>query len=128
MKLIELLRSYRQLKLGELIELHVSVDNGANVTVKPRAILYQTQIYMCGERHKAQEVAITDEVHGKQVLASAQFTETLFLPIPENISLTIKSPIISIKYFVHVTLDIPHALDIHVNVPLVVATKTAIQN
>ena len=108
--------------------MHTTVDNQSSVVVKPRATLYQTQIYMCGERHKGQELALTEYVEGKEVAPDSQYTETLFLPIPKNASLTIKSPIISIKYFIHVTLEIPHAIDVHVNVPLVVVTESALKD
>ena len=75
---------------------------------------------MCGERHKVVEIPLTDPIVGKKVDKNTNFTETLFIPTPKEMSLTIKSALISVKYCVHVTLDIPHAFDIHVNIPLVI--------
>jgi len=111
---------------GETIELHITVENDSSATVKPRATLYQQQIYMCGERHKGEKVTLSDRVFGKDVESKTDFTETLFVPIPEDASLTIKSQLISIKFFIHVTLDIPHAHDIDVNVPFVMVPKSAL--
>jgi hypothetical protein len=113
---------------GEMIELHCTVDNSSTLDATPKATLYQTQIYMCEERHKARQVALTDDVVGKKVDEKTNFTETLLIKLPEDTPLTIKSAIISVKYFLHVTLDIPHAFDIHVNVPLVVTAKNVLSS
>jgi len=111
---------------GEVLELHVTVDNESTVDVTPRASLHQTQVYMCGERHKAREVVINEAIVGKTVHKKTNLTEILFIPLPEDLSRSIKSGIISIKSFIHVTLDIPHAIDIHVNLPIVIANKCAL--
>ena len=108
------------------MELHVTVDNESTVEVTPRATLYQTQVYMCGERHKAREVVITEAIVGKTVHNKTNFTETLLIPLPENLSLSIKSGIISVKYFIDVSLYIPHAFDLHVNVPIVIVNRSAL--
>ena len=111
---------------GELLELHLTVDNESTVEVTPRATLHQTQVYMCGERHKAREVVVTEAIVGKTVYKKTNFTETIFIPLPEDLSLSIKSGIISVKYFIHVTLDIPHSLDLHVNLPIIIVSKSAL--
>ncbi len=108
------------------MELHVTVDNESTVDVTPRASLHQTQVYMCGERHKAREVVITEAIVGKTVHKKTNLTETIFIPLPEELSLSIKCGLISIKYFIHVTLDIPHAIDLHINLPIVVVNKSAL--
>ena len=108
---------------GEPLELHVTVDNESTVEVTPRATLHQTQVYMCGERHKAKEVAVTESIVGKTVHRNSNLTETLLIPLPEYLSLSIKSGIIRIVYFIHVFLDIPNAIDLHVNVPIVIVNK-----
>ena len=105
--------------------MHSLVENDSTVEATPRATLYQTQIYMCGERHKAVELALTEAVVGKLVAPDTDQTETLHISIPEDVSLTIKSGIVNVKYFIHVTLDIPHAIDIHVNLPIVVTNEFA---
>ena len=106
-----------------MLELHITVDNESSIEAAPRATLYQTQIYMCGQRHKAVEIPLTDAIVGEKVGKNTNFTETLLIPTPKEMSLSIKSALISVKYFVHVTLDIPHAFDIHLNVPLVITNR-----
>ena len=106
-----------------MLELHTTVDNKSSIEATPRATLYQTQIYMCGERHKAVEIPLTDTIIGKKADKNKASTETLLIPTPKEISLTIKSALISVKYFVHVTLDIPHSFDINVNVPVVITSR-----
>ena len=105
------------------MELHVTVDNESTVDVIPRASLHQTQVYILGERHKAREVVITEAIVGKTVHKKTNLTESIFIPLPEDLSLSIKSRIISVKYFIHVALEIPFALDLQVNVPIVVVNK-----
>ena len=108
------------------MELHVTVDNESTVEVTPRASLHQTQVYMCGEQHKGIETTLSQLIVGKTVHKKTNFSETLFIPLPEDLSLSIKSGIIIIKSFIHVTLDIPHGNDLHVNVPIVVVNKSAL--
>ncbi|CAG2173755.1 unnamed protein product [Oppiella nova] len=111
---------------GEVVEVHCSVDNDSSVDVTPRLTLYQTQIYMCGERHKSLEVALTEYMVGNKVTSETKSMESLFVTIPKNATLTIKSAIITIKYFIHITLDIPHAIDLHINLPIIVTNRSAL--
>jgi hypothetical protein len=99
-----------------------------SVGVIPRATLYQTQIFMSGERHKTVENSLTEAVIGTAVEAGANASETIFVLTPEDISLSIKSSIITIKYFIHVTLDIPHSIDLHINLPVVITNKYALDS
>jgi hypothetical protein len=114
--------------LGEMIEVHCTVENMTSVGVIPRATLYQTQIFMSGERHKTVENSLTEAVIGTAVEAGANASETIFVLTPEDISLSIKSSIITIKYFIHVTLDIPHSIDLHINLPVVITNKYALDS
>jgi hypothetical protein len=111
---------------GEVIELHTTVENESSATVKLRATLYQTQAYMCGERHMGEEVILSDSIFGKEVESTTDFSETLLVPIPEDASLTIECQLMIIKYFIHVTLDIPNAREIDVKVPFVMVSKPEI--
>ena len=63
---------------------------------------------------------------GKLVAQDTAQNETLHITIPEGVSLTIKSGIVNIKYFIHVTLDIPHAIDIHLNLPIILTNEFAL--
>ena len=83
---------------------------------------------MCGERHKASQLPLLEAVVGQSVEKQSNSEQVLNVPLPETACLTIKSEVISVKYFLHVTLDIPHAFDVHVNLPFVVTTLSALNN
>ena len=111
---------------GENIKIKCTVYNNSSVETKPRATLYQTRVFKCGERHKASQVPLSDTVIGDRIDSQSNSEQTLDIVLPEEASLSIKSDAIVVKYFIHVTLDIPHAFDIHVNLPFVVTTYPAI--
>ena len=101
----------------------MTVDNRSTMDVTPRATLHQTQVYMCGDRHKAVEIPLTDPMVGRKIQSNTNSTETLLIPTSKDMPLTIKSSLICVKYFVHVILDNDQAFDIHVNVPVVFTSK-----
>lgn len=125
---------------GETITVHITVDNKTNTTVVPRVQLNQVQIFMCGVRHKTIETAISNLgdsqqcghnqqsaiVSGAEIAPHSSVEELLDVKVPWDESLTIKSSVITVKYFVHVTLDIPHSFDLHVNLPIVVTSGTVL--
>ncbi|CAG2169372.1 unnamed protein product [Oppiella nova] len=96
------------------------------VAVTPRATLYQTRVYQSGECHKAVDRVLTEHIIGKKMASNANNTDIIHIPIPKSASLSIKSDVISVKYVVHVTLDIPHAVDLHINLPIIVTTQSAL--
>lgn len=115
--------------LGEEIRVNYFIDNSSTANVKPRATFYQTQIYMTGERHKTVENSLTEAIEGEEVSAhSIVDNGTILVKIPLNIPLSIKSELITLKYFLHVTLDIPLATDIHINLPVIVTSQMALEN
>lgn len=67
-----------------------------------------------------------DPIVGKEIAGHSEATEILSVRIPSDESLTIKSAVITVKYYVHVTLDIPHSLDLHLNLPIVVTSTKLI--
>ena len=83
---------------------------------------------MCGQKHKALQSAVTHHVVGDKMDKHSRTEKILVIPIPENVPLTMKSELIAVKYLIHVTLDIPHAIDAHVNVPIVVTTQSALKS
>ncbi|KAI2803818.1 hypothetical protein RDWZM_001853 [Blomia tropicalis] len=114
---------------GEDIRVNLMIDNNSSANVKPRVTFYQTQIYMTGERHKTVENSLTEAVDGDEVPAHSLVEDgSILVKIPVNIPLSIKSDLITLKYFVHVTLDIPLATDIHVNLPVIVTSRAALEN
>ena len=112
---------------GETITVHVAVDNKTSTKVTPRISLHQVQIYMCGSRHKTIETTMSEQpIIGKQVEPHTKVEDLLDVKIPSDESLTIKSSVITVKYFVEVTLDIPHSFDLHLNLPIVVTSRKVI--
>jgi hypothetical protein len=105
-----------------------TVVNSSTVSVTPRATFYQTQIFMSGERHKTFETSLTEPVTGSIVNPDSTKQEIITLQIPKDIPLSMKSSIITVKYFIHVTLDIPHTIDLHINLPVVITSKHALSN
>ena len=113
---------------SETITVHVNVDNKLNVKVTPRVSLHQVQIFSCGQRHKSIENRFPAEtIKGADIEPHTKSEQLLDLQVPEEENLSIKSPIISVKYFIEVTLDIPHSLDLHVNLSVVITSKRVIE-
>jgi len=109
---------------GEHIAVHISVDNQTNARVKPQIELHQIQIYNCGARLKTIEsVQNESPVSGTEVAPKSKAQEVLSLAIANDESLSIRSDLITVKYFVNVTLDIPAAFNLHINLPIVITAK-----
>ncbi|KAH9497092.1 Arrestin domain-containing protein 3 [Dermatophagoides farinae] len=111
----------------ETIKLKTLINNTSTLKVQPRAALYQTQIFMSGDRHRTLEIVLVEPINGSEVDPTEVIEDIIEIPIPTRAQLTMKSSIITIKYFVHVTLDIPHNIDIHINLPIVITNKSAMQ-
>lgn len=113
---------------GDTIAVHISVDNKTSAKLVPRVSLHQTQIYMCGSRHKTIETTLSnDPILGSEIQPQAEAVEVLHVKVPSDESLTIKSSVITVKYFVHVTLDIPHSFDLHINLPVVLTSARVLE-
>lgn len=113
---------------GETITVHVSVKNGTkSAVVTPRVTLHQVQIFMCGSRHKTIETTIGEATLGTAVQPGGDVEELLSLVVPADESLTIKSSVISVKYFVHCTLDIPLSIDLHTNLSVIITSRDVIE-
>jgi len=114
---------------GEDVRINLLIDNSSSANVKPRVTFYQTTIYMTGERHKTVENSLTEAVEGDEVVSHSIVEDAVIaIQIPVNIPLSIKSELITLKYFCHVTLDIPLATDIHINLPVIVTSRAAFEN
>jgi len=112
---------------GETISVHVNVDNKTNAQVVPKVELHQVQIYMSGLRHKTIESTITEEpTTGVEIEPHTNNEEVLELTIPTDQTLSIKSSLVTVKYFVRVVLFIPHSLDLHINLPVVVTSQSVV--
>ncbi|CAG2176114.1 unnamed protein product [Oppiella nova] len=117
---------YKMPEQCDTIAVHLTVANLSTLDATPRVTLYETQVYMCGERHKSLQAAVTGPVMGNKVIQETCDSQSVFVTIPTTASLSIKSFIVSVKYMIHVTLDIPYAHDLHVDLPVVVVNKEAL--
>lgn len=86
------------LSIGESIKLKVLINNSTTLKVQPRATLYQTQIFMTGERHRTLELVLGDPVCGNEVDTCEVVEELIEIPVPIRAQLTMKSAIITVKY------------------------------
>jgi len=111
---------------GEKIRLDLVTVNDSSSTVTPRATLYCTKVFMTKNRHHSIEQHF-EAVKGKDVARGQPGLDQLFLEIPESCPLTIKNELIVFKYFIHITLDIPMELDLHINIPIIITTKRALE-
>jgi hypothetical protein len=68
-----------------------------------------------------------EPVVGAEIAPHSAVEEVLNVLIPTDESLSIKSSVITVKYFVHVTLDIPHSFDLHINLPVVLTSAKVIE-
>ena len=112
--------------IGETIKLKTVINNSTTLKVQPRATLYQTQIFMSGDRHRTLELVLGESIYGNEVEPNEATEDLIEIPVPTRAQLTMKSTIITVKYFVHVTLDIPHNIDLHINLPMVITNKHAL--
>ena len=110
---------------GEKIRLDLVTVNESGSTVTPRATLYCTKVFMAKNRHHSIEQHF-EAIKGKDVVRGQPGFDQLFLEIPSSTPLTIKNELIVFKYFIHITLDIPLELDLHINLPIIVTTKRSL--
>jgi sporulation-control protein spo0M len=110
---------------GEHIALEVHIVNESPVKVRARVTLYQTRVFLSRNRHHAIEEHF-EQIEGAVVQKAKDHMETLLVPVPDDTPLTMKTTIIVIKYFVHITLDIPRQFDAHINLPVAITTKRAL--
>jgi len=113
---------------GETINVHINIDNKSTAKITPRITLNQLQIFMCGARHKTVENQLTEEsIVGKEIQPLSEEHQLIALPIPEDEALTIKGRVITVKYYVRIILDIPHAFDLQLNLPIVLTAKGVLE-
>jgi len=93
--------------------------------VTPRATLKQTQTFMAKDKEKIKETKYL-RIEGNAVEPGLTNVETLQVPIPANIQLSIESPIILVSYVVHITADIPSAMNLHIDLPIVITSESVL--
>lgn len=112
---------------GEVVPVEVLIVNDANVPVEPRVTLYQQQLFACNQVHRTLESCLTSEPYSttEAVPPNSSATALIKVPLATNLVVSLRSPLITVKYFVRVCLDLPHAMDLVVNVPFIVTTRRA---
>ena len=78
---------------------------------------------MCPVRH----ALYNEPVIGRPVEPGCQADIMLDVHIPDVDALTMKCKIISVKYFVHVTLDIENLPDLFIDIPIVLTSAKVIE-
>jgi len=119
---------------GESIPVTITVRNGSSAKLALRLALQQIQIFMSGARHKTVDnlIAETDceeaDSEGQLEIEpnNNMVDQVVPIKVPTNCSLSIKNPIITVKYFIAVSLDIPHSFDLHLNLPVVITHQSVV--
>ena len=83
---------------------------------------------MTGDKHKTVETTLTEYFFGETIKKGENANSVINLPIPGRLPLSMKCPNITVKYFIHVTLGIPHAIDIHLNLPIIITNSFVLDN
>jgi len=112
---------------GQTLAVQVSVDNQTNALMKPQLELHQIQIYNFeGIRLKIVETVLCESpITGPKIPAHSKEQEILLLTIPTGESLSIRSDLITVKYFVNVILHtgLQKEFNLHINLPIVLTAK-----
>ncbi|CAG2171107.1 unnamed protein product, partial [Oppiella nova] len=105
---------------GELISCECVIVNKLSTSVRPRVTLKQTQTFSVRDNHNT-KIQVTNKcviIKGLLVGPGVTDMQTLLMPIPADIQLSIDCPIISVSYELHLTADIPLARDLHIDLPI----------
>lgn len=111
---------------GEVIPVEVLTVNDSNIAVQPRVSLYQTQSFACNEVIRTLETCLTSEPFTElPVPPNQSATQIIKVPLATNLVVSLRSGLISVDYACHLSLDIPHAMDLNIHLPFVVTTRRA---
>lgn len=111
---------------GGTIPVKLNITNKSNLKMHAQVSLYQIQIFECNQVHRILETCLThDPVVSQLVDANQSISDTVTLPLSNKLVLSLKNPLITVKYYVYVTLDIPQMLDLHLKLPFIMTTKQA---
>ena len=111
---------------GENFEVICIIINNSSTCVRARASLHQIQQYMVEDKHKTVESVVSVDTFGDKVDSDERRMSAILMTVPEGIPLSLKSDNIDVKYLVHVTLDIPHAFNLHINLPIIITNIYAL--
>ncbi|CAG2168966.1 unnamed protein product [Oppiella nova] len=117
---------------GEFVVFHCNVINQSSTRVIPRVTLRQTQTYLMRKKNKTKIRQNThyeikcQRMEGLPTEAGSSSTQTFQVPIPIGIAISVNSPILEVSYDLHLTVDIPSAIDLHLDLPIMITTKNVV--
>lgn len=117
--------------LGEKIDLNATVRNGSGSDVKLIVKLEETikhDVRKPLHRHrKTWDAKVVSEQSSDDISPGSTFNSNLELTIPENepVSLMMPVNILQVHYVLNVRVDVPHAIDIVVEIPITIGSKNS---
>lgn len=107
---------------GESIKIFVEIENHSSRKVVPKAAIVKKTIFHAKTKKKTlSEVVI--KTKGEPVLAGQKDSRnSMMLEIPELIPTLMNCTIIQLDYSIQVTVDIPRAMGLTVDLPIVIGT------
>ena len=115
---------------GEVITIELTTVNEATIAVQPRVMLFQTQMFTQNQMQRTLETSLSDEPYTVPVVPPQHsITQIIQVPLSPNLVVSLYSALITVKYFVHISIDIPqHIVELNMNLPFVVTTERARAN
>lgn len=117
--------------LGEKLCVNATVRNGSGSSVKLIAKLEETikhDVRKPYHRHrKTWDVKVISEQSSDDISPGATFNGILELTIPESEPVSVAMPvqILQVHYVLNVRVDVPHAIDVVMDVPVTIGSKNS---
>ncbi|XP_069747009.1 arrestin domain-containing protein 3-like isoform X2 [Narcine bancroftii] len=108
--------------VGESIQIVAEIENHSSRTVVPKAAIYKTTVYHAKSKSKTCSESIA-EVKGDSILAGQKESRNVMvLKIPQVPPTLMNCTIIQMGYSLKVGVSIPGAMNLTVNLPIVIGT------
>ncbi|CAG2174889.1 unnamed protein product [Oppiella nova] len=120
---------------GEVVTIVCNVSNKSSVGVIPRVTLRQIQTFkqlMAAKNNEKTVRRQTTHAVKKQRLEGSltepglSTTHIFHVEIPIDIPISVDCPILTVSYDLHLTVDIPSAIDLHLDLPIMITTKNVV--
>ncbi|XP_072137329.1 arrestin domain-containing protein 3-like [Mobula birostris] len=107
---------------GETIQVFAEIENHSSRKVNPTAAIFKTITYHAKSKTKTSSELVT-KIQGEAVLARQKDSRiTMLLKIPEVPPTLMYCTIIQMEYSIQVSVEIPIATNLTVNLPIVIGT------
>jgi len=114
----------REYSPGDTLRLLLNCDNESSIPVRPLITLYQSQAFNCEEYGRTWETVLNDTIEAEVVESEASCSQTIRIPLSQNSVLSLRSNMIAVSYFVHITIDeLPGTYDLSLSIPFQVLSK-----